>query len=66
MSNWYSPRPMDVPDNAQKPETVIYGPRGEALIKREPRPIGFRQPIQPAGPVLQVPGGGGPITGDPK
>jgi len=43
MSNLYR-APIDVPDNDQKRETVLYGPRGEALLIREPRPIGFRHP----------------------
>lgn len=44
MSNWYTRPPIDVPENAQKPQTVIYGPRGESLVQKVPRSVGFRPP----------------------
>ncbi len=50
MSNWFTTAPLQVPDQAQKRETVLYGPRGEPLVVREPRPVGFRPP--PLNPTL--------------
>ncbi len=49
MTDGYNRAPIDVPEQAQVRETVIYGPRGEALIVREPRRIGFRIEGRPRG-----------------
>lgn len=37
-------QPPQAAENGQQSETVLYGPRGEALIRREPRRVGFRKP----------------------
>ena len=29
-------------DNDVTPKPLIYGPRGEVLLRKEPRPVGFR------------------------
>jgi hypothetical protein len=44
MTTWDTRAPIDVLDNAQTRRTVLYGPRGEALVVREPRRLGFREP----------------------
>lgn len=44
MPNWFTTAPIQVPDNADKPATILYGPHGEALVLRQPRSIGFRPP----------------------
>lgn len=31
-------------ENVAKDEIVLYGPRGETILKREPRRVGFRPP----------------------
>jgi hypothetical protein len=38
------PVPGSVPDNTSATETLLYGPRGETLLQRVPRPVGFRDP----------------------
>ena len=39
-----NPPPTQVPDNAQESKTtLLYGPRGESIVVRQPRPVGFRQ-----------------------
>jgi hypothetical protein len=35
-------RPAQVPENGAKEESLLYGPRGEVILKRIPRPMGFR------------------------
>lgn len=43
---WDEPRqpiPTSVPDNTQRNEPLLYGPRGEVLLERRPRPVGFRK-----------------------
>ena len=44
-----TPAPLDViaavrTEQAQQPQTILFGPRGEPLLVRQPRPIGFRKP----------------------
>jgi hypothetical protein len=34
--------PQQMPDRKETRETVLYGPRGEALVVKVPRPFGFR------------------------
>jgi hypothetical protein len=31
-------------DNAAPSKVLLYGPKGEALIRQEPRRVGFREP----------------------
>jgi hypothetical protein len=45
MSLWRAP--IDVPENAQRRETVLYGPHGEPIVVKEPRVVGFRPPDKP-------------------
>ncbi len=35
---------VHVPENIQKPEVILYGPRNEALLIKQPRTVGFRPP----------------------
>jgi len=40
-------RPVALPhatEQAQQPQTILFGPRGEPLLVKQPRPIGFRKP----------------------
>jgi hypothetical protein len=33
---------VQVPENKEAREPLLYGPRGEVILERRPRPIGFR------------------------
>lgn len=35
-------KPTQAHDNGQQPQVLLYGPRGETLMERRPRPVGFR------------------------
>lgn len=34
--------PQQMPDRKEMPETVLYGPKGQPLVVKVPRPFGFR------------------------
>ena len=42
---WGAPQsiPHLVPDRKEDSETLLYGPKGEPILIRKPRPVGFRR-----------------------
>lgn len=45
-SQIWNPEPLRplASDNDAKDKVLLYGPKGEALIRQVPRPVGFRRP----------------------